>query len=107
MPQNLEVLAEKKGTLDLRENEEKPSGAANERARKVRLAGAPDGESAGSQSKKGCPKPKPQSRGFHTQIPQEFSTAGLQFQWGGIPPDQGPSTCAPVSGTYQTCPGSC
>jgi hypothetical protein len=92
MSRNLEVLAEKEGKLDLRENEEKSSGAAKERTRKVRLAGAPDGDSAVSQSQKGCPKPKPQPRGCHTQIPQESSTVGLQFQLGGIPPELGPST---------------
>jgi len=97
---NLEVPAEEEGTLDLREDVENPSGAANERARKVRLTGARDGDSAGSKSQKGCPKPKPQSPGCHTQIPQESSTAGLQFQLGDTTGAGAQYVWFPVSGTY-------
>jgi hypothetical protein len=57
--ENLEVLAEKVGTLDLKSIKKNHGGAAKKQARRARLTEAPTGDSAGSQPQKGPSKGPP------------------------------------------------
>jgi len=80
--ENLEELAERVGTLDLRTPKKNRSGAAKKRARRAKVAGAPAG---------GRTRP---SQGSHTQALQELSSTGTQSK---EKPHPGPQQGGPAS----------
>jgi len=93
--ENLEVLAEKVGTLDLKSIKKTCSGVVKKRGRRARLAEAPTGDSVGGQPQQGPSRGPPQPQSSQTQTLNEPGTSGTQTNGKEKLPKCGPSATEP------------
>jgi hypothetical protein len=93
--ENLQVLAEKVGTLDLKSIKKTCSGVVKKRGRRARLTEAPTGDSVGGQHSR-APQEGPASpQSNQTQTLNESGTSGTQTNGKEKLPNCWPSATGP------------